>query len=84
MSPNYIMRSFVVGEEVFCRPTGLPNVTRIDSDKMRNRTDGVYTIVKAWFPDSWRYPMVQFLECEGDNGIAVFASSEVVVVLDDF
>lgn len=78
------MRQFSVGDEVFCRPTGLPNVAYISSDKMRNRTDGVYTVVKVWFPDSWRFPMVQFLECEDDNGIAVFASSEVVVVLDDF
>jgi len=82
---NNIMRQYNVGDEVFCRPSGLPIVgVQIDKSKTFDRREGVYTVVKAWFPDTWRYPLVQFLECEDNNGIYIFASSEVLVVLDDF
>jgi hypothetical protein len=70
-----------VGQEVFCKPSGLPQIHEIELKKLNHRREGIYTIVKAWYPDTWHYPEVQFIECEDDNGIAVFSSSEVVVVL---
>jgi hypothetical protein len=73
-----------VGMEVFCRPTSLPQLCNIESNKMLHRREGIYTIVKAWYPDTWRFPGIQFIECEDDDGIAVFCNSEVVVSLDGF
>lgn len=76
-----------VGQEVFCNPFpgGLPLRYNVTPTQERNRKPGLYIIEKVWCPDPARDSDYLLIEAKNDHGEKfVFASSEIVQVLDDY
>ncbi len=72
--------NYKAGQIVYCKPTELPNVITLNPCLIQSRKEGLYKIESVFFPDTKRFPMVQFLICSDDSEEAVFSILEAKIL----